>query len=193
MEFVVIIIIIPILMLINCLVDIVGHNFYINQPNIEIYDILFSVIPRISRKYHIWIDISAISLPSLVLLNGHGYQYMIELMYILALRSITTSVTIFPKDSKTEFTPVQNVLGIIRGHYDKVFSGHTSTVFLGALICYDHDLVPNGISIFLTLFTIIGLISMRSHFTVDIILALVITYLTHFYLSSPLNKPDPMK
>lgn len=175
--------IIPVLLLINYLVDILGHNFYSNQPLINIYDLLFIVIPRVDRKYHYLVDISAVSLAGIAVICGYGYQYLEELICILSIRAITTSVTIFPKDSGTEFQPAQNIVSIIRGHYDKVFSGHTSAVFLAALICYDNNLVPIELSIILVLFTIIGLISMRTHFTVDIVLAIVITYLAHFYLT----------
>jgi hypothetical protein len=103
------------------------------------------------------------------------YEFFLKFIMILLLRSLTTVSTIFPKHEHCEHSPTWwNALG---GCYDKVFSGHTAFVTLFTLIFLREKIIDS------TLFWLINLAQMsvivltRSHFTVDVILGFIITYL----------------
>jgi hypothetical protein len=58
-------------------------------------------------------------------------------------------------------------------HYDKIFSGHFSYVFLISIILYKHGIFTNVplLALFNTLYALL-IIAMRSHYTVDILVAI---------------------
>ena len=89
---------------------------------------------------------------------------------IFIIRIITTLVTILPKykECKTD----EQIFG---GCYDKIFSGHFASVFLATLLYLKYNWITMPILILINFINSIGILLRRSHYTIDIIMALFVT------------------
>jgi hypothetical protein len=108
----------------------------------KLYDLGIRYTPDLSKNINLslTLDIICLILPFLF-----GYDILIEFLslfiIITVIRWVFISVTILPKfkhcsDDKISF------YNYVSGHcYDKVFSGHVSSVFLLSLILYNHRIV----------------------------------------------------
>jgi len=105
-------------------------------------------------------------------------EFFGKFLIILLVRALTIVSTILPKHEKCDDN--LNWYDYIRGQcYDKVFSGHISFVLLLCLIMLREKIlsVPTFFAILTTQFA--SIILTRSHYTVDVILGIVITYLVY--------------
>ena len=163
-------------------VDEMGVHFYETQKiQNKIFDLVHESTPDLHR-YEGWVN----AIPFLILLsffflqNGFSLakEFTSKLILIWVLRAFTLVTTILPKHEKcTRRWTWQNCF---KGQcYDKVFSGHTSFVFLACLLFYREGVLPFwGLIAILALE--IGLILLtRSHYTVDVLIALLITYVVN--------------
>jgi hypothetical protein len=99
------------------------------------------------------------------------------MIIILAIRHIFTLVTILPKHKKCDDSRF-GIREVFVGHcYDKIFSGHFSSLFLLCLILLKQGIV--SIPLVTVVLFIYGslLICIRYHYTVDILVAFVVTLL----------------
>jgi hypothetical protein len=99
------------------------------------------------------------------------------IIVIYGLRYIFNLVTILPKQTDCDDTKF-GLNEVIFGHcYDKIFSGHTASVVLLALLLHKHK----GYSAFLLALGIvvygIVIICLRYHYTIDVLVAIVVTLL----------------
>lgn len=152
-----------------------GEQHYSDQ-DCELYDLFHKILPDL-HNYHYMIDlISLTAIISLFFLANETFitEFLTKFILIMFIRAFTIFVTILPKNDvcKHSFGWREYFLG---GCYDKIFSGHTSFILLLTLLYFrEHiiDLVPllgiNLINIFMILAT-------RSHYTVDVLLAVFVT------------------
>ena len=145
----------------------------------EIFDILWSVTPDLHEygKYNdiigVGLLISFLFVPTTIFKEFIG-----KFLLILLVRALTIVSTILPKHEKCDdnLTWLQMMKGQC---YDKVFSGHTSFVLLATLIFLREGIINLPVFFALNLGQITSIILTRSHYTVDIILAIVITWLVY--------------
>jgi len=102
---------------------------------------------------------------------------------LLVLRAVTICMTHVPPPRKR--CKPYKVLGYyIGGCSDMMFSGHTAFAVLSCLYLVWHGLVKNrwlkGLVILYTVFTIIFIISSRHHYSMDVIVALYISFFAFF-------------
>jgi hypothetical protein len=98
--------------------------------------------------------------------------------FVFLLRALTSNATILPRDTTCD-PSVFGVRQVITGHcFDKLFSGHMAFATVLALAYAHKGIFSWGVLCpFLMAFAGL-LISTRSHYTTDVILGAVISYLT---------------
>jgi hypothetical protein len=169
-----------ILLLSNYFTHELGKTFYKGeQANSKIFDVLWSVTPDMHEygKYNdiivIGLLISFLFVPTMIFKEFIG-----KFLLILLVRALTIVSTILPKHEKCDDN--LSWLQMMKGQcYDKVFSGHTSFVLLATLIFLREGIISLPVFFALNLGQITSIILTRSHYTVDIILAIVITWLVY--------------
>lgn len=96
---------------------------------------------------------------------------------IIFLRTITTQVTLIPAQSVC--TIPRGIDRYLNGHcIDKIFSGHTSATFLIVLLYYKYGIVKKPyiyVLMALQMIMAFSLIVTKNHYTIDVILAYMIT------------------
>lgn len=183
------IIIIIIIFYINYRVHVNGKKYYYDKyilNNIKIpkiYDIGHKFLPDLSsyaNKIELILGIMLL-LPIIFILLNKNKQLSTEFLsfwlVLLSLRALCVFITILPKNENCNDSYF-NITNLINGHcYDKIFSGHTATAFLIVLLLYKYGFVKNIFLITMyLLFTSILLLISRGHYTIDIIMAFIITY-----------------
>ncbi len=173
-------IIICILLVSNYFTNQLGKTFYTEeQANSKIFDILWSVTPDL-HEYHAYNDIFVIGLiiSFLFVPTTIFKEFIGKYLLILLVRALTIVSTILPKHEKCNDNLTW--LQMFKGQcYDKVFSGHTSFVLLATLIFLREGIISLPVFFALNLGQITSIILTRSHYTVDIVLAIVITWLVY--------------
>jgi hypothetical protein len=155
-----------------------GRNFYKgDQKTIQVFDLVHSLTPDLHhyREYNDTIAVATIIsfffIPTTTVLS----EILAKFLLIMALRSVTIVCTILPKHHNSE--EGMDWLAYIRGHcYDKIFSGHTAFVFLTTLVYYREGYISLPILLMINVANMTSILLTRSHYTVDVILALFITY-----------------
>jgi hypothetical protein len=159
-----------------------GMAFYDDtQNNGKVFDLLHSMTPDLSDyKAYNDIIVSATALSFLFIPKGMELfkEFAAKFILIMVIRALTTVSTILPKHEKCDATP--RFSRYWRGQcYDKVFSGHTSFVLLATLIYLREGILGWPAFLGINLANITSIVLTRSHYTVDIVLAILITLLVY--------------
>jgi hypothetical protein len=159
-----------------------GKNFYgYKWEETKIYDILHENTPDLNewKEVNDFIPIALI-ISTFFIRNPTPLikEFLGKYLLIMAFRAITMMSTILPKhehcDTKLTW------INMIKGHcYDKVFSGHMSFVFLATLIYLREGILSLPMFFAINVAQFLSIILTRSHYTVDVLLALFITYLVY--------------
>lgn len=167
-------------MLINVAIQLIGRQHYTKAPG-RIWDILWEYGPDL-HTYGYMVNIIPLGLLISLFFINRGdsllFEITVKFVLILIIRAITTISTIFPKEERcddtiTWYTPLNG------GCYDKVFSGHTAIVTLITLIFWREKLINSGVFWILNITQMTTIVLTHSHFTVDVILGFIITYLVY--------------
>lgn len=148
--------------------------------NYQLYDIIASNTPNL-QKYCEIINIIILFFIIPFILN-YKTDFLISIFkyisIIILLRSILNIVTILPSCHKQECDN-KSYLRYLIGHCnDKIFSGHISVSIILIYLIYKNKLVNKtifNILILLLLFISIFIILCRWHYTIDVLLAYIIT------------------
>ena len=176
----------------NYLVQYIGNGINKKDPR-RIWDIVWDNTPDLNEYAYIK-NILPVSLLASVFFIKDGfsifYEFFTKFILILIIRSATVISTIFPKYAKCRLTgnTIEDAIG---GCYDKIFSGHTSFVALFTLILLNKNKINPLIFWILNIFEMSIITLSRSHFTVDVILGFVISYLIYngnYSINNPLGK-----
>ena len=90
------------------------------------------------------------------------------------IRAFTTIATILPKHKIcNEKINIRSLL--LGGCYDKIFSGHTSFTLLLTLLYYREHIINLPLLIGINATNIPAILATRSHYTVDVLLAIFVT------------------
>lgn len=137
-------------------------------PDFQDYEVLTNLIPGILLISFLWI-------PGRVPLLE---EFIAKFLLIMLIRAMTLFTTVLPKHEKC--TKKFSWSNCLTGQcYDKIFSGHTAFVFLITLLFLREKIISFWLFLILNLVEIGIILLTRSHYTIDVILALVITYLVH--------------
>jgi len=159
-----------------------GMAFYEKtENNGKVFDLFHSITPDLSSyKPYNDIIVSATALSFLFIPKGMELfkEFAAKFILIMVIRALTTISTILPKHEKCDATP--KFSRYLRGQcYDKVFSGHTSFVLLATLIFFREGILGWTGFLGINIANITSIILTRSHYTVDIVLAILITLLVY--------------
>ena len=155
-------------------------NFLKDYNNRALYDIIASNTPNFS-KYCELINLALLIFIIPFLLNFKT-KYLVSFFkyvsIILLMRSILNFVTILPS-CKKEKCNNKSYLKYLMGHCnDKIFSGHISIGIILIYLLYKYKLlnkVTSSIFILMLLLISLLIILCRWHYTVDVLLAYIIT------------------
>jgi hypothetical protein len=159
-----------------------GRWFYErNDSNGKVFDILHEITPDLHDHIPYNDIILGLTILSFMFIpNSAGIlkEFAGKFLLIMLVRSLTIISTILPKHEKcsSEFKWYH----LFKGQcYDKVFSGHTAFVLLATLIYLREGIVSFPLFLAINVTNWAAIILTRSHYTVDIILAIVITWLVY--------------
>lgn len=170
----------------NKLCQNIGETFYKNriQKNKitpKIYDIAHKFLPDYSNTllkplgdfYVIFLTL----IPFLFVGNSIAFtEFLSFYLVVILIRCITINLTILPKNKNCENTCSKSE--IINGCFDKIFSGHFATLFLATLVFYKYNIIKNiPILSIINIVNALIILTTRSHYTIDIIVSIVITLL----------------
>jgi hypothetical protein len=101
-------------------------------------------------------------------------EFIAKFTIIMFIRAFTIISTILPKHQvcSDTFDVRSYFLG---GCYDKIFSGHTSFMLLLTLLYYREHIINEFSLIGINSINILLILATRSHYTVDILLAIFVT------------------
>lgn len=181
--------------LLLCLTVILIHNYinlevnknveeyYLNRKDkhFKLFDMGFRYLPDYSDKlrYVDFIYGVLVTIPVFFLRRGKFIkEYLGYLIIIFILRAITISVTVLPKDKSCD---LDNRMQLKNNGlcYDKIFSGHTATLFLATLIYYKNGYINKPVLVILNVINVMILILAREHYTIDIVVAFLVSILVY--------------
>ena len=157
-----------------------SENFYETaklEKKFKIYDIIHHNIPSVRSLIRITDIISWALIIIFAFIDLKLFYYLIGyLITIYFVRLLTIHLTILPKDKKC---CIKNSSIFTGGCYDKVYSGHFSSVFIALLLLYKNGYI--NMSVVITLSTIMAalLTISRSHYTIDIFVAFLICIIVY--------------
>ena len=153
-----------------------GDKHYTDNTSCELYDMFHEILPDLTQ-YHFIVDLILLSsIVSLFFLSNETLttEFLAKFVIIMFIRAFTTLVTILPKhencDSKLSLRSF-----ILGGCYDKIFSGHTSFTLLLTLLYYREHIIGLVPMLGINLLNILAILSVRSHYSVDVLLAIFVT------------------
>lgn len=167
-------------LVINLVVQHIGEYQYQKSPD-KVWDIVWEHTPNFHEYEYLTNTIPTLLLASLFFIGKRDsilFEFFTKFIIILLVRALTTVSTIFPKHDMCDSSSLTwwNVLG---GCYDKVFSGHTAFVTLFTLIFLREKILDTASFWFINITQMAIIVLTRAHFTVDVILGFVITYLVY--------------
>jgi hypothetical protein len=154
----------------------IGEQHYNSTKKLTLFDIFHTILPDL-HAYHYLIDVIVLgAIISLFFVSNKSLttEFLAKFLIIMLIRSFTIVSTILPKHEICEdkFSIREFFLG---GCYDKIFSGHTSFLLLLTLLYYREDIIGILPLIAINIINILFILATRSHYTVDIILAIFVT------------------
>ena len=182
--------------------------YYVHEPRVKpLKDFGFKLLPEIPPKHQFisevffFIPIGIMILESLTGLYLYDYnRILMGLRFCLTssvcsiLRCISFLPTVLPgprhhcRDDSQLYKPPQTLRelftrqNLFDGCGDLIFSNHTSLMLTASLVLYEY---MNYSIMFLVLNFLVFIalvIACRKHYTVDIVVATYVTYLSYFYL-----------
>ena len=161
-------------------------DYYKNNENCMLKDIGFKYIPYL--KCHFLDDIIVlIPVFICIYLKINLHQFLLLLTIIYFLREITTSITLLPptpncmERNKKKMNKSKFITKVSGRCNETVFSGHTTLMLLSLLFILP-KIKSKLFKVLIYLYSIIGsiiIIAMRSHYTLDVTLAWIITILMY--------------
>lgn len=149
-----------------------GDLFYKENSDQSIHDIFHQFLPTLDLKILGFrardLYVFGLTAPILFTETRIANEFLRKYLIIVLIRCISVNLTILPNASKD----CVKGFDLIKGCYDKVFSGHFATLFLASLIYYKYSLITNiPVLAGMNLVNVFLILSSRSHYTIDIFVA----------------------
>ena len=167
--------------ILNSLTQKIGKGHY--HDNDRLYDICHTYLPDygkyeiIGNLYIIFIVLFVFLKPShTVLILFELFAYLVPIYFV---RSILTLVTVLPKSSPCVYDPLTAFMN--GGCYDKIFSGHTASVFILTLLLNKYNIISIPVLILLNFINVLIILLTRTHYTIDVVVSFLICYLMYIH------------
>lgn len=176
-----------ILFIINCstyVTNWLGKQFYEKEFHVNsIFDVFHEYTPDF-HKWEVVVNLIPFGILGCLFFCGLSLdaikEFAWKLLLIYIIRALTVITTILPKHEKCDYEVGSfSISTFIGGCYDKVFSGHMALTLLGTLIYYRENYISFSSFAFLNSLEALLLILTRAHYTIDVLLAILITYLVY--------------
>lgn len=144
--------------------------FHEYTPDLHEYELIINIIPFFLLACLVFCGLNLASLK----------EFAWKLLLIYILRALTVIITILPKHEKCDYNVKTFSMSMfIGGCYDKVFSGHMALTFLATLIYYREKIISTSTFVGLNVIEAILILITRAHYSLDVLLAVLITYLVY--------------
>jgi hypothetical protein len=160
--------------------DELGIWFYEKQLNEnKVFDLIHEFTPDFHEYGGIVNLIPLLFLGTFLFTKGNLiWEFAEKFLILIFLRSITIFFTILPKHENC-FKRFQWSTCLVGQCYDKIFSGHTALTVLAALLLNRGGYIPTWLGILFVGVETLFILLTRSHYSVDVLFAMVITYLVY--------------
>lgn len=163
----------------------------LNQP--PLYDVIQVNFPNLqSLRFipEITHIIPIVLLVKLIIFNSYNKYYILKRFFkvhgiLMLFRSLCFSGTLLPDSSQMCFESQH-----FGSCFDLMFSGHSTIMFLTSQMIKDYFTISQTVSNLLTLNNIVTcflIIMCRNHYTVDVIVSLLLTYFVYHYFTGPVS------
>ena len=152
----------------------IGEVFYSKNHDFpKVYDILHENFWHIDKFEYASDIIALILIITLIILDiNMFYNYLGFIIVILIIRIFTNILTILPKNN---LCVTETGLSIRGKCYDKLFSGHVSSVFIASLLLYKNNYINIILLVLINLINSLFIILSRNHYTIDIVMAFFVS------------------
>ena len=160
--------------------DELGIWFYEKQLNEnKVFDLIHEFTPDFHEYGGIVNLIPLLFLGTFLFTKGNLiWEFAEKFLILIFLRSITIFFTILPKHENC-FKRFQWSTCLVGQCYDKIFSGHTALTVLAALLLNRGGYIPTWLGFLFVGVETLFILLTRSHYSVDVLFAMVITYLVY--------------
>jgi hypothetical protein len=160
--------------------DELGIWFYEKQLNEnKVFDLIHEFTPDFHEYGGIVNLIPLLFLGTFLFTKGNLiWEFAEKFLILIFLRSITIFFTILPKHENCS-KRFQWSTCLVGQCYDKIFSGHTALTVLAALLLNRGGYIPTWLGILFVGVETLFILLTRSHYSVDVLFAMVITYLVY--------------
>lgn len=165
--------------IISSRMDQIGEHYYQdrvkrNRKHPKVYDIMHKILPDMSGQlmtlYH---DIiTALFIIPLFYNVEMLKEYIGYWLVVFTIRVILINITILPRNKKCNVKKLR--WDFVKTCYDKIFSGHFSSVFLAVLLYVKYGWINLYQGALMCIIVSANILLSRSHYTVDIIVALLV-------------------
>lgn len=160
--------------------DELGIWFYELQSNEnKVFDVIHAFTPDFHEYGGIVNLIPLLFLGTFLFTKGNLiWEFAEKFLLLIFIRSLTIFLTILPKheNCSKRFQWSNCLTGQC---YDKIFSGHTCLTVLAALLLVRNAYIPAWLGIGFTVLETLFILLTRSHYSIDVFFAMVITYLVY--------------
>lgn len=144
-----------------------------NKTNPKVYDIGHKYLPNIEQYEYLVNVILGLSACIFFIYPKIFLPFFILYLVIIVIRMITIQLTVLPKTTcgiKTSFD--------LSGYcYDKIFSGHTAFICLITLFLFNLKKISIIPLVIINVLYGLLIIAVRSHYTIDVFIAFIVTLL----------------
>jgi hypothetical protein len=160
--------------------DELGIWFYELQENEnKVFDLIHAFTPDFHEYEGIVNLIPLLFLGTFLFTKGNLiWEFAEKFLLLIFIRALTIFLTILPKH-ETCSKRFQWSNCLTGQCYDKIFSGHTCLTVLSALLLVRNQYIPAWLGIGFTAIEILCILLTRSHYSIDVFFAMVITYLVY--------------
>ena len=152
----------------------IGESFYSTKHDFpKVYDILHENCAHVDKFEYASDIILLILIIILIILDVNMfYNYLGFIIVIFIIRIFVNMLTILPKNN---LCSTSNSFSFRGGCYDKLFSGHFSSVFIATLLLYKNNYINIILLVLINLINSLFIILSRNHYTIDIVMAFFVS------------------
>ena len=160
--------------------DELGIWFYeLQQNENKVFDLVHMFTPDFHEYGGIVNLIPLLFLGTFLFTKGNLiWEFAEKFLLLIFVRSLTIFLTILPKHEHCS-KRFQWSTCLVGQCYDKIFSGHTALTTLAALLLVRGGYIPSWLGILFVTFETIFILVTRSHYSIDVFFAMVMSYLVY--------------
>lgn len=168
--------------IISSRMDQIGEQYYQervkrNRKHPKVYDIMHKILPDMSNQLTILYHdiITALFIIPLFYNVAMLKEYIGYWLVVFTIRVILINITILPRNKNCNVRK----WNFVKTCYDKIFSGHFSSVFLAILLYIKYGWINVYQGVLMCIIVSANILLTRSHYTVDIIVALLVCVIVY--------------